>query len=144
MRASILPDRCFLFIKMKQKGASFKKGEKLCGVRAINDLFSGGRPLNMPPLRIIYRVMPEDPSLEPVRVLISVPKRYFRKAVDRNLIKRRIREAYRQNKLPLVNSLPGSGKHIDMAIIWTDTSIQPYDITERCVKEVIGKLMHLK
>jgi len=144
MEASILPDRCFLFIKMRQTGATFTKGEKLCGVRAINDLFSEGRSLNVPPLRIIYRVMPGDPSPEPVRVLISVPKRHFRKAVDRNLIKRRIREAYRQNKLPLVNSLPESGKHIDMAIIWNDTAIQSYDITVRSVKEAIGKLMHLK
>lgn len=129
---------------MRQKGASFTKGEKLCGVKAISDLFSGGRPLNLPPLKIIYRVMPENPSLEPVRVLISVPKRYFRKAVDRNLIKRRIREAYRQNKMPLIDSLPGSGKHIDMAIIWNDTCIQSYEITERCVKEMIGKLTLLK
>jgi ribonuclease P protein component len=73
-----------------------------------------------------------------------VPKRHFKKAVDRNLIKRRIREAYRQNKLPLINSLQGSGKRIDISIIWNDTSIQSYDITERCVKEMIGKLMHLK
>jgi len=144
MKASILPDRCFLCIKMRQKKASFTKGERLCGVKAISDLFSGGKPLNLPPLKIIFRVMPEDPALEPVRVLISVPKRYFKKAVDRNLIKRRIREAYRQNKLPLINSLAGSGKHIDMAIIWNDTAIQSYDITERCVKEIIGKLSHLK
>jgi len=129
---------------MVQKGASFTKGEKLCGVRAINDLFSGGRTINLPPLRIIYRVLPGDPSLEPARVLISVPKRYFRKAVDRNLIKRRIREAYRQNKLPLIDSLTGNCKHIDIAIIWNDTSIQPYDVTRRCVKEMIGKLIHLK
>jgi ribonuclease P protein component len=143
MKASILPDRCFLFIKMRQKGATFIKGEKLCGIKAISDLFSGGRPLILPPLKIIYRVSPEDPSLEPVRVLISVPKRYFRKAVDRNLIKRRIREAYRQNKLPLVDSLPGSGKRIDVAIIWNDTVIQPYALTEKCVKEMIGRLSRL-
>ena len=101
MKASILPDRCFLFIKMRQKEASFTKGEKLCGVKTISELFSGGRTLNLPPLRIIYRIMPGRHFHEPVRVLISVPKRYFRKAVDRNLIRRRIREAYRQNKLPL-------------------------------------------
>jgi ribonuclease P protein component len=143
MKASILPDRCFLFIKMRQKGASFRKGEKLCGVKAISDLFSGGKSFLLPPLKIIYRVMPEDPSLEPVRVLISVPKRYFRKAVDRNLLKRRIREAYRQNKLPLVSSLTGSGKRIDVGVIWNDTVIQPYALTEKCVKEMIGKLSRL-
>jgi len=128
---------------MKHKAASFTKGEKLCGVKTISELFSEGRPLNLPPHKIIYRVTPEDPSLEPVRVLISVPKRYFRKAVDRNLIKRRIREAYRQNKLVLISSLPGSGKRIDMAIIWNDTAIQSYALTEKCVKEMIGKLSRL-
>ena len=128
---------------MKQKAASFTKGEKLCGVRAISELFSEGRPLNLPPLRIIYRVTPADPSLEAVRVLISVPKRYFRKAVDRNLIKRRIREAYRQNKTVLISSLSGSGKRCDLAIIWNDTVIQPYALTEKCVKEMIGKLSRL-
>jgi ribonuclease P protein component len=128
---------------MKQKAASFTKGEKLCGVKTISELFSVGRPLNLPPLRIIYRVMPEDTSLEPVRVLISVPKRYFRKAVDRNLIKRRIREAYRQNKPVLISSLSDSGKRCDLAIIWNDTVIQPYALTEKCVKEMIGKLSSL-
>jgi ribonuclease P protein component len=129
---------------MRRKEASFTKGERLCGVKAISDLFSAGRIFNLTPLRIIYWVMPESPSREPVRVLISVPKRYFKKAVDRNLIRRRIREAYRQNKTSLINSLQGSGKHIDLAIIWNDTAIQSYDITERSVKEMIGKLSHLK
>ena len=128
---------------MKQKAASFTKGEKLCGVRAISELFSEGRPLNLPPLRIIYRITPEDPSLKPVRVLISVPKRYFRKAVDRNLIKRRIREAYRQNKPVLISSLSDSGRRCDLAIIWNDTVIQPYALTEKCVKEMIVKLSRL-
>ena len=128
---------------MKQKAASFTKGEKLCGVKTISELFSTGRPLNLPSLRVIYRVMPADPFLEPVRVLISVPKRYFRKAVDRNLIKRRIREAYRQNKTVLINSLSGRGKRCDLAIIWNDTVIQPYSLTEECVKEMIGKLSRL-
>ncbi len=144
MKASIRPDRCFLFIKMRQKTASFTKGERLCGVKTINDLFSGGRPLYVPPLKLICRVMPEAPSLEPVRVLISVPKRYFKKAVDRNLIKRRIRESYRHNKLPLISSLQGSGNRIDLAIIWNDTSILSYNDTESCIKEMIVKLSHLK
>lgn len=144
MKASIRPDRCFLFIKMRQKTASFTKGERLCGVKVINDLFSDGRPLYVPPLKLICRVMPGDPLLEPVRVLISVPKRHFRKAVDRNLIKRRIREAYRHNKQPLISSLQDSGKRIDLALIWNDTIIPSYDDTERCIKEMIVKLSHLK
>jgi len=128
---------------MKQKAASFTKEEKLCGVKAISELFSAGRTLNLPPLRVIYRITPADPSLKTVRVLISVPKRYFRKAVDRNLIKRRLREAYRQNKPVLISSLTGTGKRCDLAIIWNDTVIQPYAFTGKCVKEMIEKLSHL-
>ncbi len=105
--------------------------------------FQEAGPLFCRLLRLFTGSSPEDPSLEPVRVLISVPKRYFRKAVDRNLIKRRIREAYRQNKLPLAGFLTGSGKRMDVAIIWNDTVIQPYALTEKCVKEMIGKLSRL-
>ncbi|MGB8358241.1 MAG: ribonuclease P protein component [Bacteroidales bacterium] len=128
---------------MKQKEASFTKGERLCGVKAISDLFSTGRALYLPPLRIVYQIMPEDSSLEPARVLVSVPKRNFKKAVDRNLIRRRVKEAYRKNKMPLIRSLFAGNKHIDLAILWVDNAIQPYDIAERSIKEMIVKLSHL-
>ncbi len=128
---------------MRQKEASFTKGERLCGVKAISDLFSAGRALYLPPLRIIYQIMPEDSQLEPARVLVSVPKRNFKKAVDRNLIKRRVKEAYRKNKMPLIKSLIASNRRINLAILWVDDAIQPYDIAERYIKEMIGKLSHL-
>jgi ribonuclease P protein component len=129
---------------MRQKQASFTKGERLCSVTAVRDLFAAGSTLSIPPLRIIYRIMPEDKASVPVRVLISVPKRYFRKAVQRNLIRRRIREAYRKNKITLINTFSGSGNHLDLAIIWNDTAIHPYNVTERCIKEMTEKLSHLK
>jgi len=98
----------------------------------------------MPPLRIIYRMMPADDDHEPVRVLVSVPKRNFKKAVDRNLIRRRIKEAWRKNKLPLKEVVSASGRRIELAIIWNDTVIRPYDETGKSVKDVIGRLTHLK
>jgi ribonuclease P protein component len=128
---------------MRQKEASFTKGERLCGLRAISDLFSEGKTLYLPPLKVIYRIVTENNGAAPARILISVPKRHFKKAVDRNLIRRRIREAYRQNKMPLINSLSDSGKRIDLAIIWNDAAMQQYDITERCIKEMVVKLSHL-
>ncbi len=134
----------FFFIMMRQMKASFTKGERLCGVRAISDLFSGGRTLYLPPLKVLYRVLPGNTSAEPVRILISVPKRHFKKAVDRNLIKRRIREAYRQNKMPLISSFSAGDKSINLAIIWNNTAIQSYNTTEKCIKEMIEKLSHLE
>jgi len=129
---------------MKKEDASFTKGERLCGIKAVSELFSGGRTINLPPLRIIYRVMPADEAFLPVRVMISVPKRHFRKAVDRNLIRRRIREAWRKNKMPLTEMISVSGRRIEVAIIWNDTVIIPFDETEKAVKEVMGRLTRLK
>jgi ribonuclease P protein component len=129
---------------MRQKTASFTKGERLCGVKTVSRLFAEGKTLTLPSLRIIYSIMPVDNALQPVRVLISVPKRYFRKAVDRNLVRRRIKEAYRKNKTPLINALSESGKRLDLAIIWTDAVIRQYADTERSVTEMVQKLSHLK
>jgi ribonuclease P protein component len=129
---------------MRQKIASFTKGERLCGVKAVSLLFAEGKTLTFPSLRVIYNIMPADNALQPVRVLISVPKRYFRKAVDRNLVRRRIKEAYRKNKTPLISALSESGKRLDLAIIWTDSVIRQYSETERSVTEMVQKLSHLK
>lgn len=129
---------------MTQTDASFSKGERLCGIKAVSELFSGGRSLNMPPLRITYRILPADVNLQPVRVLISVPKRHFKKAVDRNLIRRRIREAWRMNKTTLKENLSGSASRLEVAIIWIDTAIRPYDEILKAVKEAIGRLTRLK
>jgi RNase P protein component len=64
---------------MKQRAESFKKTERLCGVRSISELFAEGRTINIPSVRVIYRIMPATPGLMPVRVLITVPRRHFKK-----------------------------------------------------------------
>jgi len=129
---------------MTRKKASLVKGERLCGVKAVSELFARGKLLSNPPLRIIYRTAPAEKSLSTVRVLISVPKRNFKKATDRNLIRRRIREAWRLNRMPLMERLDGSGRRMDLAIIWNDTQIRPYDFVVKCVTGVIGRLTNLK
>lgn len=129
---------------MTKSHLSFSKGERLCGVKAVSELFSGGRTITLPPLRIIYRVLPADPTLSPLRVLISVPKRYFKKAVDRNLIRRRIREAWRLNKKPLTETLVHQERRLEVALIWTGTVTGSWDETMKCVLETIRRLSRLK
>lgn len=111
------------------KNESFPKSEKLVSLKLINRLFSGGdsKSLSAFPLRLVYLLLDEDDDslhvngrttpMSNTQVLISVPKRNFRHAVDRNRVKRQVREAYRRHRD--LYALP-EGKYLAMAFIWTD------------------------
>ncbi|MBF9255172.1 ribonuclease P protein component [Pontibacter sp. 172403-2] len=76
---------------------TFPKEEHLCSRRHIALLFSKGSSFNLYPLRFVY-LTPQDMPPDKTQVLISVSKRYFKRATDRNRLKRQMREAYRLNK----------------------------------------------
>jgi ribonuclease P protein component len=79
------------------KQFTFRKEEKLNKEIWIQELFEKGSSFHLYPFKVIY--LPHPDTQYPItQVLISVSKRLFKRAVDRNLIKRRIREAYRLNK----------------------------------------------
>lgn len=80
---------------MGQLKYSFSKAEKLTGKTKIEELFKTGSSFYLDSIRVRHKVAPDALAHQ---VLISVPKRSFKRAVDRNLLKRRIREAYRLNK----------------------------------------------
>ena len=95
---------------------TFPKAEKLCGKREIAALVTHGRRGGSGCLRYCY--LPN--TLEYNRILISVPKKLFKRAVKRNLLKRRIREAFRLQKELLLTPDP-SGQAKDLSTPGTDT-----------------------
>jgi len=125
---------------MNSHPATFKKSGRLCSLKAINNLFETGRSLNLRIARVVYIISDDTGTYPPVRLLISVPKRNFKRAVDRNLIKRRIREAFRKNKGALYEALEMKKKNADIAIIWTASSALTYSETETALREMIRKL----
>ena len=76
---------------------SFPTIEKLKSKKLLDELFTSGKKVNEFPIKLVYKQLNfEDEVL--IKAGVSVPKRNFKKAVDRNRIKRLLREAYRLNK----------------------------------------------
>ena len=81
-----------------------------------------------------------EPIPQPAQMAISVQKRLFKKAVQRNLLKRRIREAYRKNKSELYLKLESSNTNIVFMLIYTGSSILSYQEIEKKIIVVLGRL----
>ena len=115
---------------------TFRKEERLSKDKLIQELFDKGSSFYLFPFKVFFMTNP-DQDTPFHQVVISVSKRNFKRAVDRNLIKRRIREAYRLNKelLPVRNKLL-------IAYIYSVKEILPsVQIHERLVK-TLKKLDH--
>ena len=94
------------------------------------------------PIRMVYRVTdkPEQGAYrgnDDDALLISVPKRYFKHAVDRNRVKRQVREAYRKNSQLI--SLP-EGKVVNMAVIWIDNKHHPANVVEKKICNLLRRM----
>ena len=90
------------------------------------------------PLRVVY-VEKQPFSGVPVSILISVPKKRFKRAVKRNRLKRLIRETYRLNKQPLWESLAASEKGLLMAFIYVGNEVCDFSTLDACMKKIIAK-----
>jgi ribonuclease P protein component len=105
---------------------TFAKEERLCRKLLISKLFREGNSFYIHPFRVLFRV--EDIPVDfPVQLLISVPKQNLKKAVARNKIKRRIREAWRINKHILYERLTEREQQLAVSIIYTASEILPSD-----------------
>ena len=104
---------------MAAKQFGFRKRERLVSQRLIDDLFAGGHSRSVAafPLRAVYQLRPRGDHDAPLQMLVSVPKKHFHHAVDRNRVKRQLREAYRHCRQPLFTALP-SDRSLQVALLW--------------------------
>ena len=112
---------------------SFPKAEKLCGKREIAALLTHGRRGGSGCLR--YCFLPN--TLEYSRILVSVPKKHFKRAVKRNLLKRRIREAFRLQKDLLQDGLPS---RYDILCTYVDNEIADYGTIRAAVAAILSEI----
>ena len=112
---------------------TYGKEERLCSRKAIEELFSGGhQSVSAYPIRAVF--MPRKQA--GVRIMVSVSKRYFKRAVNRNRVKRQLREAYRLQKellLPLNSGL-------DIAFLWTSDEMLSIEIISRRMHNILQRI----
>ena len=122
---------------MKQ---TFPKKERLSGRRLIGLLFSKGKVFYLKPFRITWMRLPVE-GASAVQILVSVPKYNFHKAVERNLIRRRMKEAYRLNKQFFHGKLTDHGYQIVFCITYTAKEIVAYDLIQSKIILLLQRLM---
>lgn len=125
---------------MVNRKFTFPKQERLSWKRHIDLLFANGRSFVAFPLRVIYLPVEEDALPAPASVLISVPKKKFKRAVKRNLIKRRMREAYRIHKQELFDALANNRQRMLVAFLYLDKEILPFSEIEKVMQKALDIL----
>jgi ribonuclease P protein component len=113
--------------------ATFPKSEKLCGAQSVDHLYKQGKRFVVWPLRVTYLPLPEAPT----QVLIWAPKALFKHAVDRNRLRRLMREAYRLNKSLLLES----GKCYHLAFNYIDKQMQDYRTINKAMQKALKRLI---
>lgn len=129
---------------------SLPQSERINSKKQIDRLFRGGgsRAMTASPLRMVYMAdsrqtdsQPSDGHQPMAQMMVSVPKRYFKRAVKRNYVKRQVREAYRLNKHILVNHLTQKAdKTVSLCFIWTSDRLLP---TAEVMKRMANLLTRL-
>ena len=122
---------------------TLSKEERVYSLSLIDDLFRGGKSRSMTifPLRAVYKSLENDcdeagfQARKPCpKMLVSVPKKHFHHAVDRNRVKRQVREAFRKNKRIL------QGRNVAVAFIWLSDKHAESTLIERNVIAILQRI----
>lgn len=128
-----------------QPPQTFKKEERLCNRKFIGRLFTNGRSFYHYPFKIIYLIADQNECRffsepYPAKVLFAIPKRRFKRAIDRNRLKRIMREAYRKNKHELYKTLHTPDTKLAVGFIYTGREILTSHEIEPKIKAAIMRL----
>ena len=134
--------RYFYFMPPTLTAYTFNKQEKLCSAKQLDILFERGKGFYQSPLRLVY-LEANQPQIFPAQIVITVSKRNFKKAVDRNRIKRLIRENYRLNKSLLYEHLQAKNKNILLGVIFTGKELPEFEEIKLSLVKGLQKLITL-
>lgn len=131
----------FQEIGLMHSSLSLKKNEKLCREKVIDQLFADGRSFTFFPLRVQFLIT-ALPAPVPLQALFTVPKRRVKQAVKRNLLKRRMREAYRLNKSLLLPVLSRNDLQLAVAFIYIADDEAGFDSIQQAMVKALNRLVY--
>ncbi len=119
---------------------TLRKKERLSSKKQISSLFSEGKYDFNFPFKIVYQIVSKQDNFQsPVLFSVSVPKKKIKKAVKRNLVKRRTREAYRLNKFIVFDKIP-EDKQVRLMFIYIGDVPEKYKVIEKSVKKLLANI----
>ncbi len=118
---------------------TFRKEEKLCSQKIIGEIFQSGTSFLCYPLKVVWKYEELFTSF-PAQIVFSVPKRLFKRAHDRNLLKRLLREVYRNQKQELYQSLELNNRKIAVMIVYIAKEKLEFGQIEGAMTKVVAKL----
>lgn len=118
---------------------TFSKQERLCGEIRISKLFTQGKAFIVFPLRIVYMPIKKEDNIS-LKVMVSVPKKRFKRANKRNLLKRRMREAYRLNKQLMEAKLVEKNYTLQIAFNYVANEELPFALIQKKMLEAFSKI----
>ena len=134
-----LIDEAFLVLYSMAATFSYNKTEKLKSRKMLNLLFEEGKSFSVFPVKIFYLPMQKE-GKQMIKVGVGVSARNFKKAVDRNRIKRLLRECYRLNKLLLQFTKTNNQQPMAVFFLYIGKDMPDYTILNEKMKAVLNKL----
>ena len=130
--------------EQQQRHDTLTKSERVCSRNTVEQLFGGGksRAMSAFPIRMVYMITDRQEGEPAAQMLVSVPKRCFKRAVKRNRVKRQVREAYRHLKHGVIEAMTARqhDKKVVMAFICIDNNLHPTERIARKMQNLLSRL----